>query len=112
MYKYIAILLAAIALVAGTFWFGYRTGTEHELAKQVAVISAEDRMQAVVAEALAKQRPIHQQLKQVIERETRIVPDYSRCINSDVGLRAINSALENQPVSPSDLIVPDADPTG
>lgn len=109
MYKYLAIVLAVLLAIGGAFGFGYRTGNEHQLAKQVTEQQRYENMQSAVAEAIAKQRPIHLHTKAVIERETRTVPDYSHCSNSADGLRAINSALTNEPLSTGESIVPNAD---
>lgn len=109
----LGIVLLLLAAAAG----GAKLGSDHQIAKQAkteALIAAvEKRAQIGAATAIAENKPVHQFNKQVIERETRIVPDYSRCVHSDAGLRALNSALENtRAESVGDSVLPDADAPG
>lgn len=75
-------------------------GEDHQVAKQTKtqelIAQVKEQAQQGAAEAIAKNRPVNQYNKQVLEREVRIVPDYSKCVNSPDGLSAINSALENK----------------
>jgi len=105
------VLLGLVVSIASAFASGAWTGKEYAegRAAQAAQLIADTREQAMrgAAEAIAKNKPVHQHIKQVLEREIRTVPDYSRCVHSPDGLRSVNAALENKPIG--DSVVPDAD---
>ncbi|HZT03680.1 MAG TPA: hypothetical protein VFA39_15575 [Steroidobacteraceae bacterium] len=107
-------IIAGLLALAGMFIVGIKVGAEHEVAKHARdeqlMAAVEQRTQSAVADAIAKMKPIHQITRQVLEREVRTVPDYSRCVNSADGMRALNGALTNQPVTARDVGVPDAHP--
>lgn len=115
-YRYLVAAVASLALLISAFGLGVKVGNEHQIAKRASeaelIAAVEQRTQLVVAEAIAKMKPTHQITKQVLEREIRIVPDYSRCVNSADGLRAINGALTNEPVTPGDRGMSNVDANG
>ena len=111
------VLLALLLVIAGAGVEGAKLGSDHEIAKQAKVqdliAQVKEQAQQGAAEAIAKNRPINQYNKEVLEREIRTVPDYSRCFNSDDGMHAINSALENKRAeSPGSGVVPKSNAPG
>ncbi len=94
------VILALLLVIAGAGVEGAKLGADHEIAKQAKVqdliAQVKEQAQKGAAEAIAKNRPINQYNKEVLEHEIRVVPDYSRCVNSPDGMRAINSALEGE----------------
>lgn len=107
------MILALVVLVIGAFGSGVYTGKEYEQGQQaqdeVLIAKVSEASQLAAAEVIAKNKPIHRHNQQVIEREVRIVPDYSRCVHSDGGLRAVNDALQNRrSEAPSGSSVPGA----
>lgn len=98
------IILAMVLAMAGATAGGYKLGSDHQLASQAKtedlIAKVKEQAQQGAAEAISKNRPINQYNKQVLDREIRIVPDYSRCVHSPDGLQSINSALENKRAEP------------
>ncbi len=93
---------------------GFKLGKDHILAQQVETVqliaAVEERAQVGAAAAIAKNKPVNRYNTQVVEHEVRTVVDYSKCMHSDDGLRAVNGALENKRAEPvSGGVVPDAD---
>lgn len=108
-YLIIAGLFACRGLAISGFTFGvkYESG-QHAKAAQL-VADVREQAQLGAAAAIAKNWPINQTVRQTLEKEIRIVPDHSRCMHSDDGLRAVNAALEDRAVEPSGGVVPGAD---
>jgi anti-sigma factor RsiW len=106
---------AIVVAIGGSFLFGMDVGADRSYAAQkrteqiIADTGAAAKLAA--AEEIAKIKVVNRNTQQVLERETRIVPDYTHCRNSPDGLRAINGALEDRPVSPDSRVVPEADTT-
>ena len=104
---------AVVAAVVGSFFFGIDVGSDRILADQkrteqiVAEVSAA--AQTAAANEISKIKVVNRNTQQVLERETRIVPDYSRCQHSSNGLQAVNAALENRAVPAGASGVPNAD---
>lgn len=107
----LGVLLAVLA-AGGT---GAKLGKDYAEGKaaQTQLLVEQVRKQAELgaADAIAANKPVNVYTKQVLDREVRIVPDYSRCVNSPDGLRAINAALENKPVGAGGSAVPGTDTT-
>lgn len=115
LYIAAAAAIGFALLVAGVFAYGVHVGATREIATQAktdrAVAADREAQAQVIAKAVANIRVVTQTTKQVLEREIRIVPDYSACHHSADGLRAVNSALTNQPVPAGDSSVPPTNPT-
>jgi chorismate mutase len=100
-----AYVLAAVmvALLGALSYVSYRAGANSVLAGQArdeAVMRlVEERAQTGAAKAIAAIKPINRHIHNEVQRETRIVPDYSACQHSAVGLRGVNAALTNQPLA-------------
>lgn len=109
-------ILAVVLAIGGAGFTGFRLGSDHEIARQAkieAVIQiVADKAQQAAAHEISKIKIINQTNRQILERETRVVPDYSACRHSPDGLRATNQALTNQPEAAGDRVVPDADAPG
>ncbi len=105
---------AVVAAIVGSFFYGMDLGADRAFAQQKRteqiVADAGEAARRAAAEEIAKIKVVNQTTRQVLERETRIVPDYTACRNSPDGLRAINGALENRPIGAGDRVVPKADP--
>lgn len=106
----LAVVLAMVGATAG----GYKLGSDHQIASQAKtedlIAKVKEQAQQGAAEAISKNKPVNQYNKQVLEREVRIVPDYSKCVNSVDGLSIINSALQNKRAeSLGSGVVPPAD---
>lgn len=93
------VLLAAVLVAIGAFFYGTHVGAAGEIAEQaktqalVASISAE--AQKGAAAAIAKNRPLHttiQQKAEVITRENKI---YTECVNGDDMQRLLDAARRN-----------------
>lgn len=106
------ILLSVLVLVLLSGALGVKLGKGYAEGKQarteLLIKAVAEQAQLGAAEAIAANKPTNVYTKQVLDREVRIVPDYSRCVNSPDGLRAINAAIENQPVAASGVDVPGA----
>jgi hypothetical protein len=109
------VILGVLLLILGAGATGLHFGKEYAEGKhaqtQLLIEAVREQAQIGAAQAIAANKPVHVHTKQVLDREVRIVPDYSRCVNSPDGLRAINAALENKPVTPSDSSLPRASPS-
>lgn len=107
-------LLAMVLAIGGAGYTGFRLGSDHEIARQAkleAVIqTVADKAQQAAAHEISKIKIVNQTNRQILERETRVVPDYSACRHSADGLRATNQALTNQADAAGNRVVPDADP--
>lgn len=107
------VIVGVLIALSASFFYGTTVGRDHAVAAQV---TAEHRDAAVeaaaqkgAAAAIAANKPINQYRTQVLEHETRVVPDYSRCVHSDDSLRALNADLEHRSLTPGAGVVPDAD---
>jgi hypothetical protein len=109
----LAIGLAWVASVTGAFFYGRDTGIDHAVAEQTEdtalIEQAADAAQRAAAEEIAKIKVINQVNRQVLEREIVEKPVYRECANTADGLRAINAALEDQPLAAGDRKLPEAD---
>lgn len=110
------VILVALLAIAGSFFYGMRVGNDRAVAQQARVEQLIEKVSEAAQRGAAKEianiKIVNQTQRQVIERETRVVPDYSQCRNSPDGLRAINAALENRAGSTGSGVVPDADSAG
>jgi len=77
--------------------FGYYKGLEHAEAQQVReellIKQAAEAAQVAAAEAIAQIKIKNTVIRKEIQRETKAVPVYTECRNTDVGLQSINKAL-------------------
>ena len=77
--------------------FGYYKGLEHAEAQQareeLLIKQAADAAQNAAAEAIAQIKIKNTVIKKEIQRETKAVPVYTECRNTDAGLQSINKAL-------------------
>lgn len=109
-------LLALVLAIGGAGYSGFRLGADHEVAKQarleavIQTVAAE--AQQAAAHEISKIKIVNQTNRQILERETRVVPDYTACRHSPDGLRATNQALTNQPDTAGRGVLPDADAPG
>lgn len=105
-------VLLLLGVAAGSSFHLGKEYAEGKAAKtEILVRQVQEQAQLGAAQAIAALQPRNVYTKQVLDREVRIVPDYSRCVHSPDGLRAINGALENKSVASSDSVVPGADPS-
>lgn len=106
------IILAVLVSVLLSGALGAKLGKDYAEGQhartELLVKAVAEQAQLGAAAAIAANRPINVHTKQVLDREVRIVPDYSRCVHSPDGLRAINAALENRAVASGDSLVPGA----
>ncbi len=104
------VLLAIVLAVLASGGLGLKLGKEYAEGKaaktEVLIRAVQEQAQLGAAAAIAANKPVNTYTKQVLDREVRIVPDYSRCVHSPDGMRAINGALENKPVAVSGGVVP------
>jgi hypothetical protein len=89
-------VLALILAASGGAYVGKEYSDGQHAKQEVLIAKVAEQAQIGAAEAISRNRPIHQHNQQVLEREIRIVPDYSRCVHSADGLQSVNSALENK----------------
>lgn len=105
------VLLGVTVLCGSAYGVGQYHGRGIEQGKQAAqTLLIEDvRNAAMEAAALAisEIKVENTTVRQELEREVRIVPDYSQCRNSPDGMSAINRALRAEPAGNGKL--PDAD---
>lgn len=92
------VIAAAVALAAMFgFAFGFKSGGNAVLADQARwaarMEEVEERAIAAASKAIAQIKVQNKTIYNEVERETRIVPDYTACRHSDVGLRNVNAAL-------------------
>lgn len=117
LYIYAAIAALVVAAIGGAALAGYRHGklvAGADAARTAALIAeASEAAQQAAAKAIAQIKIVNRTNYNEIQRETRVVPDYTACRNSDVGLRILNAALEGRPaVAAGSGGVPDADAAG
>lgn len=93
LYALLAAGLLLASSVTGAFFFGRSTGLDKAAADAARL---EEAVKLAVSDGVSKIKVTNQTNRQVIERETRIVPDYSQCRHSDGGLRSVNDALANR----------------
>lgn len=113
MKSHILAALAAILVTTAVAFTGYRAGVNATLADQARyearLQAVEERAQAGAAKAIASLKVQNKTIYNEVQRETRIVPDYSACRHSDVGLHAVNAALEGKPLGAGSGELPGAD---
>lgn len=105
------MILIAVALLGGVSAYSYHKGAvnkENEIvaaqAKDDALVQkVSDAAQEGAARAIANIRIKNVTTLQTLEKEIVKVPDYSNCMHSDAGLRAINDALTNVASQPSSI---------
>lgn len=109
----LAIVLAAGAMVGGSYWQGRKDGAAGEIATQAredrAAAIASDAAASAIAAAIPKITVKHQTVRQELEREIRTNPVYLRadCDTGPDSLRRFNSAI---PGAASDAPYPRAMP--
>ena len=69
--------------------------------------NVEAAVQVSVAKALSTVEIKHVTIKQLLEKETRVVPVHNDCKHTVDGLRAVNAALTNKAVSSGDSELPE-----
>lgn len=108
------VLLGVLAAMVGVFLWGMRVGGDREVASQARIEArirqTEETASRAAAEAIAKIEVVNKTTKQVLEREIVEKPVYRDCRNTPDGMRAIDSALANRPIPPSDSKLPGTNP--
>lgn len=109
----VGVLVALIASAGTGYWRGgvaERNAIEAQQARDDKVRKeVEEAAQLGAAQAISKIEVKNVTVRQNIERETRIVPDYSQCHHSADGLQNVNAALTNsQPTGGGQLPGTDA----
>lgn len=112
-----AVILGAllgVGVLGGTAWKAYRLGQDSILAQeardnQVRFETLQLAQQAA-AEEIRKIEVRNVTIRQKVERETRIEPRYSECVNTDGVMQSINAALAGSaaPARGGELPRPDA----
>lgn len=110
----LAGLVAALSIVTGVYLKGREDGKAVIIASQAKALAAQQAMVAAelrsIGTNLSKLKVEHKTIHARVERETRIVTDYSRCNHTDSVFNDINQALTGEPVSGGEL--PKTDPAG
>ena len=118
MTPYLTLALA-LALPVGC-WQAYNVGEGAGRDAMAARVARDDHVAAVATEAaasaaasaIANIKVQNATIRQTVERETRLVPEYRDCVHSAVGLRNVNAALTGEvgalPADPGQL--PASDP--
>lgn len=102
MNHYLALALA-LAFPVGC-WRAYDAGRDAGLNAALAGIARDDHVASVAtaaaataaASAIANIKVQNATIRQTVERETRLVPEYRECVHSAVGLRNVNAALTGE----------------
>jgi hypothetical protein len=97
------------ALVYGGRQWGLDSCEASKAREERLVKEASDAANKAAAQAIANLEIKHTTIQQILEKEVRVVPDYSRCRHSPDGLRALNDALTNGAKPSRDRVVPPAD---
>lgn len=104
------LLLAAVLLIGGGYakgrWDGHALGVSDS--EHVALIAEQAAYagQLGAAREIAKLEVKHVTVQRKIERETREVPVYRDCVHQPDGVRIVNDALENRPLTVGDSKLP------
>ncbi len=103
-----------VGALGGTAWKAYRLGQDSILAQeardnQIRFETLQLAQQAA-AEEIRKIEVRNVTIRQKVERETRIEPRYSECVNTDGVMQSINAALAGStaPARGGELPRPDA----
>lgn len=94
-YVLIASGVAVIALAIASFTFGVRYEKGQHARTEVLIARVREEAQLGAADAIAKNRPVQQIIKQKLETEVREVPVYRDCRNTPDVQRLLNNALTN-----------------
>lgn len=90
------VILAAVLCMAGSFLYGTKVGKEHELAKaaetQELIRAVKAEAQLGAAEAIAKNRPIHQTIQKNAETIIREHEILTTCVNPPELERLLDAA--------------------
>lgn len=111
------VLLAALSVAVGAFFYGAHVGKAEATAKQATtellLEKATVAMQKTAADAIAGIQVHNTTIKQKTETLTREVPVYADCHNTPDVMRLLNDALGGQPgaVSPSGGELPGPSPS-
>lgn len=103
-----------VAAMGGTAWKAYHLGQDSILARQ----ARDDRIrfetlqlaQQAAAEEIRRIEVKNVTIRQRVERETRIEPRYSDCVNTDGVMQSVNSALTGSAVPAGSGELPRSDP--
>lgn len=108
------VIVGALLLVAGAFFYGSHVGATGEKAKyattQLLIAKAGEAAQRGAAQEIAKIQVINKTVQGKVETITRENTVYRDCHQSPDALRLLNGALSGKPgtIGASDSIVPDA----
>lgn len=103
-YAWIAAIVGAITLALGAFSFGVRYESGQHAKAELLVAAVREQAQLGAADAIAKNKPVQQIIKQQLETITREVPVYTDCRNTADAMRLLNDALSNrQPADRGEL---------
>jgi len=117
MYAYMALVLLALGGAAGAYWQGRedgRSACESAQARDDRVAKvASDAAASAAAGAIGRISVRHTTIRQEVEREIQIRPEYRDCRHSAEQLQRINSALSPAGPEPAGAgPVPAADAAG
>lgn len=99
------VLLAALGVAVGAFFYGAHVGKAEENAKhattELLIAKVQTAVQTTAADAIAKIQVTNTTIRQKTETLTRDVPVYTDCRNTVDVMRLLNDALNGQPGSVS-----------
>lgn len=110
-YALIAAGVLALGLAIGGFVFGVKYESGQQAKTEALIADVREQAQLGAAEAIAKNRPVQQIIKQKLETQVRENTVYRDCRNSADAFRLLNDALagrEPQPVGGGQLPGADA----
>jgi len=95
------VMLGALGLVIGAFFYGSHVGKAETLAKQVSnellIAKAAEASQQAAAKEISKIQVVNKTIQGKVETITRENTIYRDCHNSSSALRLLNGALSGQP---------------
>lgn len=95
------VIVGALLLVAGAFFYGSHVGATGEKAKyattQLLIAKAVEGAQQAAASEIAKITIVNKTIQQKLETVTRENTVYRDCVNTPDALRLLNDALSGQP---------------
>ena len=104
------LILAAVIAWGGAYFWGRNDGADLVRAEQSRaehlVLKVREEAQLGAAAEIAKLEIKHVTLTQHLQKETRIEPVYLDCRHTPDGLRVLNAALTNRPVTAGDRQLP------
>lgn len=106
-YAIIGALILWAASLAGTGWWAYGAGQDHETSKQATAEKIRqqtlDAAQQGAANAISKVQITNTTIRQAVETRIREVPVYRSCQHDQRVLDNLNSSLRGEPALPVNL---------